>query len=303
MRTYEEEERRKMKLGSRSASGSTSGMHSILLLAPGPGDIPPVFRRVHATAGWHEAVLSEVQQMRGAAYLRDCAIDSSQLTPDGRHVQPADTHGWHVVGLDRDIGVVGCARYRHHREPVVFEDLGVSQSALAKSAEWGAKARAAVEKEIDYAARNGLTCVEVGGWAVRDEIRGTPEALRIALSTYSLARSLGACIAITTATVRHHASTILRRIGGRRLGSSAGEELPTYYDPRYGCDMEIVWFDSRSPDPRYEKRIEEFRASLVDSPVLCAGSGLAALAQVVGGSSRPATQWTANQLASSLLAV
>lgn len=290
-----------MKPGSRSASGSNSGVHSILLLAPDPGAIPPIFRRVHGTAGWHATVLSEVQRMRGAVYLRDCAIKSSQLAPDGRHIQPADTHGWHVVGLNRDIGVVGCARYWHHTEPVVFEDLGVGQSALVKSAEWGAEVRTAVEKEIDYAARNGLAYVEVGGWAVRDEIRGTPEALRIALSTYSLARSLGACIGITAATVRHHASTILRRIGGRRLKSSTGEEFPAYYDPRYGCDMEIVWFDSRSPDPRYEKRIEEFRAELVDTPVLCAGNGLAALAQAVGGSSRPAPQWTANLLACSLL--
>ena len=292
-----------MRLRTRSDSGSHADVHSILILAPDPEAVPPVFRRVHCTADWHAAVLSEVQRMRGAAYLNDGAIDSGQLTPDGRHVQPADTSSWHVVGLNRDIGVVGCARYWHHTEPVIFDELGVSQSALLKSPEWGAKARAAVEKGIDYAARNGLAYVEVGGWAVRDEIRGTPEALRIALSTYSLARSLGACIGITAATVRHHSSTILRRIGGRRLRSSTGEELPTYYDPRYGCDMEIVWFDSRSPDPRYEDPIEELRADLIDSPVLCADSDLTSLSRAIGGSSVPASQWTANQLAGALAGV
>ncbi len=239
--------------------------------------------------------------MRGAAYLKDGAIGLDQLTPDRRHVQEADMFSWHVVGLDREIGVVGCARYWHHTEPVLFEELGVSQSALAKNPEWAVRTRAAVENEIDYAARNGLAYVEVGGWAVREEIRSSPEALRIALSTYSLARSLGACIGITTATVRHHSSTILRRIGGKRLRLSEKEELPVYFDPRYGCDMEIVCFDSRSPNPRYEERIEEFRAELVNTPVLCAGNGLTNLDQAVRDTEQPAFQWTANQLAGALL--
>ncbi|MBI4874958.1 MAG: hypothetical protein HY822_10040 [Acidobacteria bacterium] len=265
----------------RTGPAPDAKVHSIMLLAPAPQAVPPTFRKLYTSSHGHSAVLDEIRRLRGTAYLKDGAISASQLTEDGRHVQEADAMSWHVVGWNRDCGVVGCARYWEHADPVRFKDLGVSRSALAGDPVWGPKVREAVERGIAQAADSGLAYVEVGGWAVAEKIRGTPEALRIALSGYALARSLGACIGITTATVRHRSSTILRRIGGRRLGSDNGEELPVYFDPQYDCDMEIVCFDSRRPDPRFEDRIEEMRHDLVNATVLCAEGGLWNLDQAV----------------------
>jgi hypothetical protein len=44
-------------------------------------------------------------------------------------------------------------------------------------------------------------------------------------------------------------------MGGEPLEAN-GVPLPSYYDPRYGCEMQILRFDSRRPSETY--------ASLVD---------------------------------------
>jgi hypothetical protein len=113
-----------------------------------------------------------------------------------------------------------------------------------------------VESEIELARHRGIAFVEVGGWALVPEWRRSMEALRIALATYSLARTLGGCIGIATATHRHGSSSILRRMGGRPL-KAGGIDLPSYYDPRYGCDIEALRFDSSDPNPRFERWIAE----------------------------------------------
>jgi hypothetical protein len=76
-------------------------------------------------------------------------------------------------------------------------------------------------------------------------MRHSADALRIALGTYGLANLLGGCLGIATATMRHSSASILRRLGGQSL-QGLGEELPRYFDARYGCEMEILRFDSRS---------------------------------------------------------
>src|ERR1019366_8802890 len=96
--------------------------------------------------------------------------------------------------------VSGCARYMSHSGQVHFDDTGVSNSPLSHSAAWGASLRTAVESEVRRANHLAIDFVEVGGWALTPELRGTSEALRIALGTFSVARLLGGCIGITTAT-------------------------------------------------------------------------------------------------------
>jgi hypothetical protein len=131
-----------------------------------------------------------------------------------------------------------------------------------------------------------LAYAEVGGWAIAPERRCTPEALRLALSTYAIAQLLGGSRGITTATMRHHSSSILRRIGGRPLIFD-GIELPPYYDPRYGCEMEILGFDSREPGRTYRPWVDQLRQRLPHVRVLC---GLRSLAEMEVPRLRPA--WT-----------
>jgi hypothetical protein len=209
-----------------------------------------------------------MQRLRGNTYLNDGAIAGWQLLPDGRHEQPIDNESWHILGLDAQGNVCGCVRYHPQPNTVSFRELGVQESALASSPWWGGLLRVAIEKELAAARLEQVGYVEVGGWAISEDRRCSPEALRLALATYALAQLLGGCRGITTATVRHHSSTILRKIGGRSL-EVKGTELPPYYDPRYACQMEILQFDSRCPGAAYAEWVDQLRARMPLVEVIC----------------------------------
>lgn len=189
-----------------------------------------------------------MQLLRAKRYREDGAIRESEILRDGRHYHPADQRAWHLLSVGQDGQVLGCARYVAHPNTVAFSQLGVRKAALAHSTEWGMDLRAAIDSEVAEARRRGLAYVEVGGWALDSSMRRTAEAVRIALATYSLARVLGGCIGVTTATMRHCSASILRKIGGQpvRIGEV---ELPPYYDPQYDCKMELLRFDSAEPNP------------------------------------------------------
>src|SRR4029434_5912216 len=108
-----------------------------------------------------------------------------------------------------------------------------------------------------------------GGWAVAKESRCTSEGLLLALAAYSLGRLLGGALGMTTATVRHSSSTILRRIGGSQLEAN-GSVVPPYYDPKYKCEMELLRFDSRRPNAKFRGVIDLLRDKLAN--VLVVGS-------------------------------
>jgi hypothetical protein len=127
--------------------------------------------------------------------------------------------------------------------------------------------REAVEAELHCAQKRGFYYVELGGWAICDELRCTTEALRTLLTVYALAQLQGGALGLTTATTRHHSSSILRRVGGRPL-LAHGEELPSYYDSQYKCEMELLGFDSTSPNPRYMDWIVECRGALQTMPLI-----------------------------------
>jgi hypothetical protein len=207
--------------------------------------------------------------MRGGVYLADGALQAYQLTADGRHVQRTDYDSWHLLAVDGNGEVQGCARYRHLTGAVGFDDLGVRDSWLAQCAQWGLSLRAAVELEIVRAKRYGTAFSEVGGWAIVPEKRCTTEALSIAMATYSLAQMLGGCVGISTATERHHSSSILRRIGGRSL-EYGGTELPSYYDPQYRCRMEVLRFDSSAPDVSCRRWVAQMSQRLTGVSVVVA---------------------------------
>jgi hypothetical protein len=89
------------------------------------------------------------------------------------------------------------------------------------------------------------------------------------VSAYALAAELGGCIGITTATVRHCSSRILRKLGGRSL-EVGGVSLPSYFDPRYGCEMEILRFESRTLNRRYGVAVDRMFARFQDVRVIAA---------------------------------
>jgi hypothetical protein len=241
--------------------------NELVLLAPTGGLIPDSFRRRYVDRSKHASWLSEAQRLRGSVYLADGAVQPSQLSEDGRHVQRADSDSWHVLAVNASGAVQGCARYRHLVGNVGFDDLGVRESWMARCEQWGGSLRAAVESEIVRAKQRGRAFSEVGGWAIAPEKRCKSEALRIAMATYSLAQILGGCVGISTATERHHSSAILRKIGGRSLECD-GTELPPYYDPQYRCQMEVLRFDSSLPDSSCRRWVEVLSERLADATVV-----------------------------------
>src|SRR5580658_1119879 len=240
--------------------GNSVQGHTVVL-APFDSYIPASFTRTVRNPGRHASLLNGLQKLRGRIYLEDGAIDRSELTSDGRFVQAIDNSAWHLVRLNASGDVCGCARYMTYSGNLRFSETGISQSPLSRSYEWSGRFKAAIESEIALAEKLRVDYVEVGGWALSPELRCTGEALRIALGTFSMARLLGGCIGVTTATERHCSASILRRIGGQPL-MTQGIEIPRYFDSRFDCEMEILRFDSARPNPRFERWIEELKGYL-----------------------------------------
>jgi len=225
------------------------------------------FGKVRVDDTNYNQLLKGMQQLRGRIYLDDHAIQPQQLTKDGRHKLDSDETSWHLLILDEAEQVCGCVRYREHPEEAGFSHLGVARSALAQCGEWGPKLATAVSAELALARRLAISYVEVGGWALKEQIRNTGEALRMVLATYSLAQALGGGVGLSTATRRHSSASILRKLGGRSL-EERGVELPAYFDPEYGCEMEILRFYSWAPNPRYHTWVEAIREELKTIPVV-----------------------------------
>jgi hypothetical protein len=241
--------------------------HHLALLAPDEGTLPQAFRKAKVDPRQYDAMLGAMQKMRGSIYLNDGAIDRSQIKPDGRHIVASDRKSWHVLSLDSHSRVVGCSRLLEHHRHTSLNDLIVGKAAVAEHPVYGPMFREALRSELEFAKRSKLKFVELGGWAVENGLRFTTEALRIALTTFALTRWLGGCIGVATATVRHCSSRILRKIGGIPLdaGSTA---IPSYFDPQYQCEMEVLRFDSRSPAPRFQSWVQMIYNQLAEAAVI-----------------------------------
>jgi len=241
-----------------------------LLLAPsassGAGGLRPTREDSHL----YNAYLRTAQKFRGDIYLKDGAIQQWQLDPDGRYRMPGDEDSWHLLLVLARQKVVGCTRFLMHPNTVSFDRLTFRNAPLAKDRSWGAKVRYAFETELRVARAEGMSYVELGGWAIAEEWRNTRAALKILLAAYAWAGLMGGCLCACTATVRHGSSSILRKIGGGTL-EYRGEQLPAYSDPAYGCQMELLRFDSRYPNPKFSPLVREVQSQLADSLVLTGG--------------------------------
>ena len=240
------------------------GRGFVLLAPPQSGRVP--FRRVRHDPSRYQQLLAQAQMLRGRVYLQDGAIQPWQLCSGSRYIQKADGASWHLLTVDENEKVTACLRYLAHAPGVSFSDLAISQSSIAQSIELGPVLREAVETDIQCARRRGLAYVELGGWAISEELRCSTEAIRALLTVYAIVQSLGGARALTTATTRHHSSSILKRVGGQSL-TAHGVEFPPYYDEQYKCEMELLRFDSSAPNARYVDCIQQCRRTLPELPV------------------------------------
>jgi hypothetical protein len=238
----------------------------IVLLAPSAYPVSDCFKNIDVDSHRYDQLMHDVQRLRGGIYLKDGAIQRQQLSLDGRHRTPEDEESWHLVMLNEERRVSGCIWYLQHKKPAL-EQLRVRNCPLAHCDEWGDTFRLAIESDIARAQRENIRYAEVGGWAVAPDSRGTSEGVLLALGVYSLSQIVGEALVITTATARHCSSAMLRRLGGSRW-EIAGSTLPAYYDAKYKCEMELLRFDSREPNPKYAKRIGRLRDTLADALVV-----------------------------------
>jgi hypothetical protein len=248
-------------------SNSLVSRRNLALLAPENCN-PKRFTNV--TSDWksYSTFLAEAQKLRGKCYVEMGALDASQLTADGRQLSDVDHRCWHLLTLGERGQVLGCLRYLPHSRAVSFSDLIVARSALAKSERWGQHLRAAVAGELGRAKRLGCSYVEIGGWAIAEALRCTTEAVRMIVSAYAMAQLSGGALGLTTASLRSCSASILRRIGGRKLGVD-GVELPSYSDAQYNStEVEILGFDSSSLHVHYRKWMEESMSHLTQVPVI-----------------------------------
>ncbi len=238
-----------------------------IVLPPAGAQVPGTFRNVTSNGAAYRSVLAQVQRFRGRVYLEDGAIMPAELTPDGRHMLPIDYRSWHVIAVEKSGVVRGCLRFLEESGATRFEDLWLHTAAIAHCPAVGQKVRRAVESEMARARSEDVRFGEVGGWAIAEEHRCGWEALRLVLATYGLLQLLGGCIGLATATVRHGSARILRKIG--LTGLSGGDApLAPYYEPQYGCQMEMLRFDSRRANERFMEWIEELASCLPTASVI-----------------------------------
>ena len=184
---------------------------------------------------------------------------------------PEDDASWHLLMTNAQQQITACVWYRDHGRDTTLEQLRVRDCPLRRDASWRDLVTRAVQAEMTRARVDALRYVEVGGWAVSKPSRGAVEGLILALGAFSLGRLLGGALGMTTATVRHCSSTILRRLGGSQFEID-GAVVPPYYDPRYDCTMELLRFDSRRPNSRYAGLVAALEAKLAQVAVLVSPS-------------------------------
>lgn len=244
----------------------TSIDRRLVLLAPRESVVPGWFKRVQTSSEQHQGLVREVQRLRGSVYLHDGAVLPEQLSTEGLHQTPEDERSWHLLMLDRHRRVSACAWYLEHSNPTSIDNLRVRSCPLTKHESWRDTLRDAIKSELRRAREAELRYAEVGGWAVARESRCKSEGLLLALAAYSLGRAFGGALGLTTATVRHSSSTILRRLGGLDL-EAGGVAVPAYFDPKYDCQMELLRFDSRRPNPKYSGLIDLIKQHLANVAV------------------------------------
>jgi len=245
----------------------TTGVDSWVLLAPEGAEPPPGLGPACTLPAAHGNLLSALQAFRGKVYVEDGAVKAHELTPSGRHVCRFDDRAWHLVCIAPDGQVVGCKRMLIHGHKANFDDLAVRDSVIKQPKPWRDRAIEAISLEMELARREGRMFIEAGGWALAERLRYGSPALRTTLTAYALAELSGGCRSVGMATRRHCSNVILKRIGGKSL-ELHGEVIEPYFDNHYGCEMELLRFDSQQVNPRYMAKLRDVMRQLGETPVL-----------------------------------
>jgi hypothetical protein len=251
------------------AAGRLLGRSRRRLLLLAPSSTASGFLNIKVDPRRHAGLMVQLQALRGDVYVREGFLRPEELR-EGRHRVAVDEESWHLLLVDDHGRIGGCLRYRQCRNDIGYSQLGVSNSPLARSEKWRDRLKTAVHQELALARSMDLPYVEVGGWALAENLRGTSEALRMALATYALSQMIGGAVGITTARLSR-SGPILRKIGG----CSLADILPAYFDPIYRSMIEVLRFYSWAPDPRFRIWVDEIKAELCASPALTSGAAAA----------------------------
>jgi len=246
----------------------------LVLVAPPRATFPSSLRNVTRDTSQNRQLIQEMQTLRGSIYLEEGNVKRQDLTAEGRHQTAEDEQSWHLLMTDAARRVRSCVLYLEHENATSIEHSRLRHCPLVERAESRTRVTSAVESEMARARNSGLRFAEVGGWAITKERRGTPEGLMMALATYGLSRMLGGALVITTANVAHSCSSILRRLGGSYLECD-GTPIPSYFDPRYNTEIDLLRFDSRSPSRKYAELIDTVMGKLANVRIV--GSSLDAM--------------------------
>ena len=245
---------------------ATDELAQFVILAPPGAQIPGASANVSRDRTERARLLSEMQRLRGRVALRENAIQAAMLDSSGRHVMACDEKSWHLLSLRENGKIAGCARLLVHPRNVEFQELRIATSSVARCSPWSRHVRSAVESELTRARMNGMTTIEPGGWVVGEDNRGTGGAVSIAIGAFAWAQILGQCHGFLTATVKHGSSSILRRLGGRRL-QTGDRTIPGYFEPAWGCNVELLRFDTNSLNPRFGAALASARNRVLHAPV------------------------------------
>ncbi|HLJ97379.1 MAG TPA: hypothetical protein VKU02_29740 [Gemmataceae bacterium] len=236
-------------------------------LAPAWETVPSEFRNVRSDRELHRSMLAQIQMLRGAVYRQDGAISASDLDAQGRHCQPIDDQSWHLVLQDADRRMLACLGLTLHPVGVQYRDLALKGVVGRMAPEIAPRFTTAIEAVIEQARKESLQFVEAGGWALDQKHRRSYRAPLLACACWSTGQLIGQALAVATATKRNHSAEILRRLGGYPLGEEEPESQ-SFFDPYYQCEMEILGFDSRRPDPRYAETVADLTDYLAFAEVV-----------------------------------
>lgn len=238
----------------------------LVILAPPKAPMSRSFGNLIVDGSRRAELLSELQRLRGKVYLNDGALHRGQLSADARHETPEDERSWHLVMTGDDGRISGCIWYLEHERQLALEQLRAGRCALARDQTWADRLRAAVSQETGRARQERIGYAEVGGWAVDSQAR-LADCLMLILGTYGLSQTIGGALVIATATARHSSARILRRMGGSSFEAN-GYTVPSYYDPQYDCEMELLRFDTRRPEAKFAGLVRQIKSRFADIPVV-----------------------------------
>jgi hypothetical protein len=237
--------------------------HRLVLLAPPESHVPTFFGNVTGDEVEHRRLVTDMQRLRGSVYLRDGAVTPDDLSSEGLHKTPEDARSWHLLMRNEEGGLSACIWYLEYNTLPAFQQLRARHCALSRSYDWHDRVRRAVAGEVAQARVERVRYSEVGGWAVSEKARCSTEGLMMILATFSLSRALGGALGLATATIRHSSAAMLQRLGLSKL-----DQIPSYYDPDYDCEMELLRFDTRHSSPKYHAAIEMLKSRMASVSVI-----------------------------------